>query len=283
MPTPRKTTKKQSPKTVTGVKTPKSLPDGFYGRNPLAVTLYGPPGVGKTELASHFPGAAFVIDPEEDGISDLVEYNRCPAPLAIIKCDTFKKILDVAKTANIKALKAKGVRSLIYDSLTGLEKLCFQYHCQRYFDGDWSREGFYAFNKGPKNAARTDWPDFIDTLEIIRSEGINVVLVAHSATKPYNNPEGEDHDRYTVYLEKEIWQTVHKWSQSILFYNYEYTINKKKGALKAKADNTNYSRSIHANWSPAYEAKNRYGIDFSIPAGESGEEAFNNLKAAILK
>lgn len=249
---------------------------GFHGKSPLALVVYGPPGVGKTEFAANFPKVGFLHDPQEDGINDLVEFNSCPDPVFVRECKDWQATLDACYDV---AGGGTGVETLVLDSLSGIEKLCFLHHCAEHFKGDWSKEGFFAYQQGPKNAAKRDWPDLIDALNECRSQGVNVVLIGHSQVKPFNNPDGPDYDRWIPSVDKETWNAIHTWAKAVLFYNYAVTLD--KSGIKAKADTSKDERLIFSQWSAAFDAKNRYGLDPVIDAGDSGAEAFANFESAF--
>lgn len=244
---------KSSSKGSKGCPKPSSM--GFMGRSPLSMVVYGPPGVGKTSFAAEFLEPGFVIDPQEEGIRTLVEYGLCKKPKWIEEAAAFPGLLKLCERI---ASGKMGIRTAVFDSLTGFEKLCFQYHCKEYFDDDWSSKGFYSYYAGPKNAAKTDWPRFLDALDMIRAEGINVILIAHSVVKPFANPEGQDYDRYKPYIDNETWLNTNRWAKAVLFYTYHVETEKKGPKAKAKTDIE--ERHIYTQWCPAYEAKNQYGL-----------------------
>lgn len=246
-------------------------------------------------------GPLFVIDSQEEGIRTLTEYGLCPAPRDIVEVDSWSHLQSVTadlaeqghdqqgfgkrSAVQILLYGPAGVgktsfaanfppNTVVFDSLTGFEKLCFQHHCEEHFDGDWSKDnGFYAYSKGPKQAAKTDWPEWLDGLNAVRQAGVNVVLLAHSTPpKEYNNPDGPNYDRYHVYLDKETWSQTHRWSKAVLFYNYSVEVDKKGTRAKARPDTE--ERFIYTQWSPAFDAKNQYNLEPLLDAGESGEDAY---------
>jgi len=240
------------------------------------MVIYGPSGVGKTELAAHFPNAGFLYDPQEPGIVDLLAFRKVPEPMFKEKVIDHKDHLRMLEKVASGKLECE---TLVEDSLTGFEKLCFHHHCNEHYNGDLTKEGFYAYGQGPKQAAKFDWSDYIDLLDAVREAGINVILLAHAQVKPYNNPEGPDYDRFIPYLDKETWQAIHRWAQSLLFYNY--CVSTEKKGLKTKAKDG--ERQIVTSWTPAADAKNRYGLPQYIEAGCSGKEAYENFEAAFRK
>lgn len=282
-PAPRPVASKGPPKPVAKKPTssPKKTdgsPAGYLGMPPFAFVCYGPSGVGKTSFAAHFPKPGFIIDPQEQGIRDLVAFKQCPEPVWTEETDNFSDLIDQCdKIATGKT----GIQTAVFDSLTGLEQLCFAHHCEEYFEGDWSSKGFYSFQQGPKNAAKTDWPKFLDALDRIRVAGVNVLVLAHSTVKNFSNPEGADYERFVCALDKEIWHKTHRWAQAIFFYNFFVEVEKK--GPKSKANQESQQRFLYSEWSPAFDAKNRFGMDPIIEAGESGESAYEAFKDAYTK
>lgn len=274
---PKKTTTKTARKKT--AKTPTQTGTGFYGKSPVSLMFYGTPGVGKTEWAAHWPKPGFITDPQEDGIRDLVEFKRCPEPQWIQEVDSFTGLLDL--THNIAAGDS-GIQTAVFDSFTGFEQLMFAHHCEEHFDGDWSSKGFTAYQQGPKNAAKTDLNDWIDGLVAINKAGINVILILHSEVKIFNNPEGPDYERYIPVCDKSCWQRLHRWAKAVLFMNYYVEIeSKKKTGPRTKANPDSDERFIYTTWSPAYDAKNRWGLEPLIDAGENGKEGFANFAEAF--
>ena len=257
--------------------------------------IAGPPGVGKTEFAAYFPSPKIYHDPEEPGIIDLLDYGRVDSlehePEEI---DSFTKLVSIGDRAG--KLKLAGVKTVVFDSMTGFEKLCFDYHCSQYFNNDYGIEGFLSYNKGPEQAARLDWTRFIASCQNLLNEDINVLLLAHIQVKTFQNPEGQDYDRYSPFVNKHTWQYTHRWAKMSLFYNYKFSMAGKGGKdsegkdIKAPVlkkgkvrDNEDVGRVIYTEWSPAWEAKNRMGLDSAIPAGNSGKEAYQNFLEAFPK
>lgn len=248
---------------------------------PFAIVAYGPPGVGKTSFLAGFQQDCKVgifHDPKEEGILDLIEYGQCPEPSVVEEFDSFEGLIDIA----VRVSQGQyDIDIMGIDSLTGVERLCFEYHCNEYFDGDWTKNGFYSYQQGPKNAAKTDWPRFLDAMDLVRSSGVNVMLLGHSHTKNYNNPEAENYDRYTPYLDKEIWSSCNQWAQAILYLNYDVQLEKARGESKKKANTDRDDRFIYTEWSPVFDAKNRMGLPPIIEMGDSGDEAYLNFKKAV--
>lgn len=244
---------------------------GFNGKEALSLFLYGPPGVGKTSVLAHFPNVGFLIDSQELGIRTLTEYDLCPEPVIIEEADAFPQVLKFLYRV---AQGEVPIDTLIIESMTGIETLCFQHHCHMFFEDDWSKSGFYSFQQGPENAAKTDWPQFIDALEAVRQQGINTVVTAHSVIRPYKNPQGPDWDQYMPAMNKHTWLQLKRYVKAVLFYNYSVSVDKKGLRQKAMGDDERY---IYTQWAGAYEAKNQYGLEPAIEAGHDGKSSYDAL------
>jgi len=273
-PRPKKARKFDGPNRKKASKSSRSN-DPFKGQV-LGGVLYGPSGVGKTSLASHFPDAGFIIDPQEEGIKHLAKFKRARKPVFIHEAENFKGLL---RQCDKIAAGKTGIRTAVFDSLTGFEKLAFHHHCKEHYDNDWSKKGFYNYSQGPKNTAKTDWPLFIDHLNMIRAEGIHVILIAHSQIKQFSNPLGDDYDRYSPYLDKEIWSVTHRWAQLVMFYNYHFDMETR--GIKPKAKMESEERHLWTEWTPVADAKNQFGLDQLIEGGTTGKEAYQNFVDAF--
>lgn len=252
-------------------------------QSPMAMVVYGPSGVGKTEFAAAWPDVGFIHDPHEDGINDLVEWGRCKKPTFVKEAKGFNEIIELHEeiAANGTLDGKSQIKTLVNDALTGIERLCFEQHCAEYFDDDWSNQGFYSYNKGPKNAAKKDWPRYIESLKGLWTAGINVILLAHSKVGDADNPSGDDYKTYMPTLDKEIWAHTHNWAKCIIYYGVD-TETEKAGS-KVKAKKADFDRHLYTELSTHYVAKNRYGLTPVIDAGGSGVEAYKAFVADLAR
>ena len=236
-----------------------------------AIVLVGQQGLGKSSLCSKFPNPVFIHDPHDAGIRDLVakkvtEANILPA------MEDWDMLLG---TCMELATEDHPYQTAVFESLTGLERLCFEACCDAEYGGDWSKTGFLSFFTGPSTAAKEYWPLFLSMLDKMRERNIHVVLTGHTEIKTKNNPTGADYDSEITYCDKRIWQCTHKWAESVLMMALSVDVAAKEGQEKGKADGEEIV--MHCTPTAAYAAKNRWDLRYPIPCGESADEAYENL------
>lgn len=235
--------------------------------------IYGVPGIGKTSMAAYAPGAILLHDKTEDGITTLK--NAGLIPKTIPQLPPANSWGDAIEMLDALATGEHSHRTLVVDAMGGFERLCHEEVCRRDFKGEWGERGFASYQKGPE-VALTDWRQFLGALDRLRDEKrMGIVLLAHSKVLNFKNPEGPDFDTYTPDCDKRTWAMSHKWADAVLFLNYVIAVDK-----DGKAQTSN-SRVIFTEYHPAYAAKNRHGLPPEIDMGESAQQAWNNLTAAL--
>lgn len=242
-------------------------------KRPLALIIYAQSGLGKTSFASAFPDPVFIIDPNEQGIIELVEEGQVKKPKDIIEVQAFTELESIGDRA--EEFAEDGVQTVVFDSLTGLEYLCFDQFCEEEYDGDWSKEGFMSYQQGPASAAKSLWPRFLKSTNSFIQAGLNVIMIAHSQVKSFNDPMNPSYDKFTPYLHKETWQQTHRWASMVLFMNMEVQTTKEGG--KTKALENGLQRNVYTEPSPLYDAKHRHGLEPVFETGSSHEECFENF------
>tara|TARA_R100000808_G_scaffold2159_1_gene9061 strand:+ start:5654 stop:6313 length:660 start_codon:yes stop_codon:yes gene_type:complete len=163
-------------------------------------------------------------------------------------------------------------KTLIIDTINGLEALCFNHVCRRDFKG--SMKAFLAYGQGPESSVG-DWRQFLAALDELRErQKMAVICLCHSHVKPFHNPEGEDYDRYTPELHKKLWGATHKWADIVLFFHTPVAIDAEGLRAKGKGG---LDRVAFTTKTPAWDAKNRHGMPEEFELGESGAEGWSNF------
>jgi hypothetical protein len=148
---------------------------------PPRVLLYGVEGIGKSTFGSEAPKPVFIQT--EDGL-DEIECNRFPL------ATKFDEVMATLKTL---VNEKHDFESVVIDSLDWLERLVWDKLCQQYgvesiekVDGGYARGYMHALSL---------WREVLDLLNVLRSRGMVVVLIAHSKVERFEDPESSPYDR----------------------------------------------------------------------------------------
>ena len=94
-------------------------------------------------------------------------------------------------------------KTLVIDTINGVERLCHENVCHEHFGDDWGDSGFAGYARGPRLAV-PDITMLLGRLDALRTaKGMSIILLAHATTATFKNPEGPDCDRYTPALHKD--------------------------------------------------------------------------------
>lgn len=216
-------------------------------RAPYRIILWGVAGVGKTTFAASAPNPIVIC--AEQGAEEM-DVHRTDL------LETWEQVGDI-----LAVLREPGheYKTLVLDSTTSLERLLHEYLCRM---NGWRSMDELAFGKC-HDAAIKEWRTLIQSLDAIRRlRKMNVILIGHSSTKPFKNPEGEDFDRYELCLNKKAAEELTNWCDAILFARYELFTAENKKRIRGVSTG---ARIIHTQWNAAFTAKNRYNLPETLP------------------
>jgi hypothetical protein len=232
---------------------------------PPRLLLYGPEGIGKSSLAAEFPDVAFVRI--EDGIPAGVEVMAFPV------ATTFTDVM--AQLGEVYEAGGGGVRTIVVDSVTELQRLIFAETCARGDEGGHAKARIedFGFGKGYANAMNV-LSEFIDGINMLRRDcGITIILIAHSNVVQFADPETSSYNRYEIALRTsdktnaDLRGAIAREVDAILFLNSPRSTKKDETAKGTTAKDTkrviatgNRIRLIYTEATPAFIAKNRYGM-----------------------
>lgn len=218
---------------------------------PVRVLVYGPEKVGKSTFASGAPSPLWL---GKDAGTEHLDIARLPQP------ESWGDVLDALVEVERNGL-AGGFATLVVDPVTWFEPLV-----QLAVTGDpevglvdWKG----GFGKGP-DAAATQWRRFLVGLERVWEAGLNVVLIAHSEVKKFKDPEGEDYERYELAMLPKVAGMLKQWADAILFAKRDAYGHARERGARVKAYGTS-AVLLHSEWSPAYDAGNRYCLPQTLP------------------
>ncbi len=215
-------------------------------KKPRRVFLYGPHGVGKSTWGSQAPDPIFVQT--EEGANDI----------GVARFEVAKNFLTVMDMLRELYAGKHKFKTLVVDTVDWLESLIWEKVCQ---DEKVSSIDKIEFFRGYLLAIEY-WNDFREALDFLRDErNMSIVLLSHSKTSTYNNPEGDDYDRYSPKLNKHASLLFQEWADEVFFANFDVDVVEKGQGFKKKnkAMGTG-DRVIYTSEKPAYLAKNRLGI-----------------------
>lgn len=226
--------------------------------SPPRMLIYGPPGEGKTTLASEFPGAVFLQI--EDGTPGGIELQ------SFGKLSSYGQVVEA-----IQALlnEDHSFTTVVVDSVTELEKLIFAETCARGDDKGNVKANIedFGYGKGYVYAQRVT-AEFLDGMDALRDvKGMTVVLIAHSTIERFDDPETASYDRYKIDLHKQIVGAVERDMDCIFLLKKPVVVEKEESGFnkeRARAKDTGDVRLMHTIGRPAFVAKNRYGIPSTI-------------------
>lgn len=222
-------------------------------RPPVLALIYGPAGVGKTTLGAGAPNPIFLGT--ESG-THFIDVSRFPAP---------KTFDDVTAAVDTLKKEKHGYETLVIDSLDWLEPLVWS---KVVSDGKVKTIEDFGYGKGYVLALKV-WQDFIKNLAELREEKkLNILLLAHSHVKPYNDPKtNSSYDRYIMKLHDKAGGLFKEFVDAILFNTYSVeTAKDKMGKDRAYGDG---NRVLYTQYRPSFDAKNRMGLPFEIKLPET--------------
>lgn len=226
---------------------------------PPRLCFYGPPGMGKTTLASEFPDAVFLQ--AEDGTPGDVDITTFG------KLNSYGEIMD--RIVELQETEHE-LRTVIVDSLTALERYIWEETCARGDDKGNAKANIedFGYGKGYVYATRV-WQEFLAELYKLRTlRGMTVVLIGHSKVVRFDDPETVSYDRYEIAVHDKARAIIDPDLDAILLLKSPVSIKTEDVGFNAKrniAGGRGANIVIHAIGRPAYVAKNRYGIPETMP------------------
>jgi hypothetical protein len=216
------------------------------------IMLYGAEGRGKTTLAARFPKPVAML--LERGLPAGVKLD------AIDGLGAYGAVIDAVKSLYQDPL---GYRTLIIDTLDALEPMLLEHVCVEHH---WKNIESPPYGKGFVIADQ-QWQRFIKAITALRNKHqMTIVLVAHSTIERIDDPRAPTFTQYLPKLHKRARHLILDASDIVGFLAEDLRIATDDSGFRERVRATSSNqRFLFVEGTPAYVAKNRYGMPPKIP------------------
>ncbi|TGA96710.1 ATP-binding protein, partial [Sporolactobacillus shoreae] len=169
------------------------------------VVLYGMEGIGKSSLAAQFPNPLFI---DTEGSTGNMNVSRTPKPTS---WTMLNQQIDEIK-------RDKLCKTLVIDTIDWAERMAIEKVC-----ADAQKKSIEDFGYGTGYIKlEEELGRFLNKLQDVVDDGINVVLTAHAQIRKFEQPdEMGAYDRYELKLGKKTSARtsalVKEWADMVLF------------------------------------------------------------------
>jgi putative NADPH-quinone reductase len=231
------------------------------GKSPLPprIVIYGPEGIGKSTFAAD--SGALVL-PCEDGLGGI----ECH------KTDPIKSLDEVMELIGALYQQEHDFTAVAIDTADALEKLLWDDVVAEANESNKGGaqiktiEGF-GYGRGYKFAMEK-LRTVLAGLDALRNDrNMMVIVTAHAQIKRYDDPTSDPYDRYQLKMHEKSAELIKEWCDVLGFATQKLAV--KNTAVSAKKEIRRALDTggtiLHLRRTPAFDAKNRYGLPDTLP------------------
>ena len=214
---------------------------------PPRIVLYGTHGIGKSTFASQAPNPVFIQT--EEGLDAI---NVTAFPL----CQSFEDIMEAIGSL---AQEDHDFGTVVIDSADWAEQLV---HKRVARDNNVFTIDAIGYGRGYK-AAADYWKQILEGLDHLRSDkGMQVILLAHTQVKRFDDPLADPYDRYQLDLHHGSASLISEWCDILMFANQQYSTVKSDVGFNQKITRAvgNGNRVLYTQERPGWQAKSRWPL-----------------------
>ena len=172
-------------------------------KEPERIIIHGAPGIGKSSLAAQMPRPLFL------------DLEHGTQQLDVARVDNIATWAQLNATLHSLASEDTGFETLVIDTLDRAEWLCHQHVCELARVPSIEKVG--KFGAG-WTAAYEHFRGFAKRLEEIRARRrMKIILISHSKVEKVPNAAGDDFDRWTLKVNKQIAGMFYEGFDAVLF------------------------------------------------------------------
>lgn len=219
---------------------------------PLRIVIYGVDGIGKSSFAAAAPKPIFLC--AEDGT----------AHLDVVRFPTVETWNDILDAIGVLYDQEHEFQTLVLDSADWAEQVARDAVC---VENNVPSIESISYGKGWVYS-QEKFSQLLRGLDALYAKGMHIIVVAHAQIKPFNDPEHEAYDRYSLKLDKRADPLFREWADYVLFANWDTRVDQKTDrqgkplpGLDGKAKAKSYGkRLLFTQRSAAFDAKRRFAI-----------------------
>jgi hypothetical protein len=219
---------------------------------PPRIVLYGTHGIGKSTFAAQAPNPVFIQT--EEGLDAI---NVTAFPL----CQSYEDIMEAIGSL---AEENHDFSTVVIDSADWAEQLV---HKRVAKDNNVATIDAIGYGRGYK-AAADYWKQILEGLDHLRSaKNMQVVLLAHTQVKRFDDPLADPYDRYQLDLHHGSASLISEWCDILMFANQQYSTVKSDVGFNQKITRAvgNGNRVLYTQERPGWQAKSRWPLPDQLP------------------